>query len=109
MGLDSELLKGTTVLLLLVLLEEGPLYDYRIAKEVEARSGGLLEVKEGALYPVLHKIERDGLVEGFWQVQDDGTRRKYYRLTGAGQRAAQRKREEWRTFVGAVGRVMGAV
>jgi PadR family transcriptional regulator PadR len=96
--IDRELLKGSLDVLLLVLLERGPMYGYQIVKEVRARSDGVLELKEGSLYPALHRLERSGLIEGFWQARDDGADRRYYRLTARGAEAAQAKRAEWRRF-----------
>ena len=100
--IDRELLKGSLDVLLLALLEHGPMYGYQIVKEVRARSDGVLELKEGSLYPALHRLERAELIEGFWQSRDDGADRRYYRLTALGIKAAQEKRAEWRRFSTAI-------
>ena len=101
-SIDRELLKGSLEVLLLDLLERGPMYGYQIVKEVRARSEGMLELKEGSLYPALHRLEQAGLIEGFWQRRDDGADRRYYRLTADGVHAAQAKRAAWRRFTAAV-------
>jgi PadR family transcriptional regulator, regulatory protein PadR len=101
-SIDRELLKGSLDVLLLALLERGPMYGYQIVKEVRSRSVGVLELKEGSLYPALHRLERQDLIAGFWQARDDGADRRYYRLTARGMQAAQQKRAEWRRFMAAV-------
>ncbi len=100
--IDRELLKGSLDVLLLALLEGGPMYGYQIVKEVRSRSAGVLELKEGSLYPALHRLERQALIEGFWQARDDGADRRYYRLTARGAQATQEKRAEWQRFAAAV-------
>lgn len=100
--IDRELLKGSFDVLLLALLERGPMYGYQIVKEVKARTDGVLELKEGSLYPALHRLEQQGLIEGFWQPRADGADRRYYRLTARGAEAAQEKRAEWRRFATAI-------
>lgn len=102
-----ELLKGSMDLMLLSLLEHEPMYGYQIVKEARARSGGAVAMKEGSLYPALHRLERVGLIEGYWQPRDDGVNRRYYRLTGAGRQALPERQAEWRRFVTAVSGVMG--
>ena len=74
---QQELLKGNTESLLLALMEMEPMYGYQIAKEVEQRSSGYFALKEGTLYPFLHRLERDNLVEGRWQDTPNGVRRRY--------------------------------
>ncbi|MBC8160442.1 MAG: PadR family transcriptional regulator [Roseiflexaceae bacterium] len=99
---NRELLKGSLDIMLLALLEQEPMYGYQIVKEVKSRSGTALQLKEGSLYPALHRLERAGLIQGFWQTRDDGADRRYYRLTPQGQAALPERREQWRTFVAAV-------
>ena len=100
--LDREFLKGSLDVLLLTLLERGPMYGYQIVKEVRTRSAEVIDLKEGTLYPALHRLERQELIEGFWQPRDAGADRRYYRLTARGLEAAQRARAEWRRFTDAV-------
>jgi PadR family transcriptional regulator PadR len=99
---NRELLKGSLDIMLLALLEAEPMYGYQMAKEVQARSARALQLKEGSLYPALHRLERAGLVEGYWQHREDGASRRYYRLTPQGRAALPEKREEWQQFVAAV-------
>ncbi len=106
MKLDPELLKGSTAILLLTLLQRGPMYGYQIVQEVKRRSDEALELKEGSLYPALHKLEEQGLVESYWQERPDGRQRRYYRLTPEGSAAAEERRAQWRTFETAMRRVL---
>lgn len=103
---SKELLKGTTGTLLLTLLAAKPMYGYELIKELDRRSVGVFALKEGTLYPVLHAMEQEGLVEAYW-MEVEGRKRKYYRLREEGQRRLQEKREEWRVFSGAVDAVLG--
>jgi PadR family transcriptional regulator PadR len=105
--LQRELLKGSLDVLLLSLLRRGPMYGYQIAKEVQARSRGVLTLKEGSLYPALHRLEHAGLIEGYWERRQDGVDRRYYRLTARGHAAAEEKEAEWRRFTRAIEEVIG--
>lgn len=98
MPLESELRKGSTPVLILALLAERPMYGYLLAKELERRSDGYFDFKEGTLYPALHKLEREGLVQGEWEVVENGPSRKYYHLTEKGQRVLAESTQECVTF-----------
>lgn len=106
-AIGRELLKGSLDVMLLALLEREPLYGYQIVKQVRARSNDVLQLREGTLYPALHRLERTGLVESYWQQRQDGAARRYYRLTVAGSEAAQTRRDEWQRFATAVEGVLG--
>ena len=103
---QQELLKGNTETLLLALLELEPMYGYQMAKEVDQRSSGYFAFKEGTLYPVLHRLERDKLVEGSWQDTPSGVRRRYYRMTARGRQALVDRLNEWQRFSHAMNSVM---
>jgi PadR family transcriptional regulator PadR len=92
--------------LLLSVLAEGPGHGYDITRRLTASSGGRLGVPEGSLYPALHRLERSGSVTSTWE-RSDGRRRRVYRITPAGRRAAADTRREWRAFSTAVDRVLG--
>jgi PadR family transcriptional regulator PadR len=98
MRFDRELLKGSTDLLILTILAEGPAYGYHIARAVNQRTDGLLTLKEGTLYPMLHRLEGQGLIRGRWAPSERGPARKYYRMTAGGRRALAAKASEWRRF-----------
>ena len=94
-------LKGTLPTLILQVLAEGASHGYRIAQDIKARSKGVLEFKEGTLYPALHTLEGEGYLESFKQVEKGRTRR-YYRLTEKGRKELIKQREEWRRISRAV-------
>ena len=106
-GSHRELLKGSLDLLLLTLLEHSPLYGYQIVKELRARTAEVVQLKEGSLYPALHRLEAAGLLESYWQPRDDGAARRYYRLTAAGRVALPARRATWQRFTAAVAGVVG--
>ncbi len=95
---QQEMLKGNTETLLLALMEGEPMYGYQIVKEVEQRSSGYFAFKEGTLYPALHRLERDRLVEGHWQDTPNSARRRYYRITARGRQALAERLNEWQRF-----------
>ena len=80
--------------LVLALLEAGPLYGYELAQR--ARRRGKLGWEEGTLYPLLHRLERDGLLSSQWRKAPNGKDRKYYALTQQGRSALARDRAEWK-------------
>jgi PadR family transcriptional regulator len=101
----TDLLRGQLDSLLLAVLAEGPRHGYAIADELRGRTGGELELAEGTLYPALHRLERDGLLESRWST-DAPRRRRVYAVTGRGRAALADRRAEWRGFVRAVGAVL---
>ena len=101
---NKELLKGSLAILILAILSEEPTYGYRIVKELKTRSRDVFSLGEGTLYPLLHKLQSDGLLESYWQ-EVDGRRRKYYALTKNGRRALDAKTDEWRLFAKAMNQV----
>jgi PadR family transcriptional regulator, regulatory protein PadR len=104
---NRELVKGSTSLLLLQLLEERDMYGYELVKELEKRSGNEFSVKEGTLYPALHKLEKQEYIECYWQEQEKGPARKYYRITEAGRDMLLEKTNEWNNFVSVMNKLMG--
>ena len=102
----AEILKANTLTLILALLGEQAMYGYQIAKEVQRRSDGTLRFRQGLLYPALHQLERDGLIEGEWQASPRGPRRRYYRLTAKGRMESAALRGQWESFSKAVNQVL---
>ena len=95
MGIDSDTLYGTTNLLVLQALRDGPLHGLAVSRGIERSTNGLLRIEEGALYPALHRLERDRLVEGEWGRTDENRRAKFYRLTRKGRRHLDREAARW--------------
>ena len=112
MGTKQEsspgLLQGTLDMLVLKALLRGPAHGYDVAQWILARSGEVLAVEEGALYPALHRLELRGWIEGEWGVSANNRRAKFYRLTAAGERQLAVESTNWTRLSGAVARVMEA-
>jgi PadR family transcriptional regulator PadR len=98
-------LRGTLPTLILEALEHAPDHGYRIAQRIKERSRGVLDFKEGTLYPALHKLENEGMVESYEQIEK-GRPRRYYRITGAGRKALAGDRKEWRAVSRAVSLIL---
>jgi PadR family transcriptional regulator PadR len=92
--------------LLLAVLQQGPLHGYAIASELRARSDGSLEVPEGTLYPVLHKLEKEGLVRSHWE-KVSGRRRRVYAASPQSRNALRERIESWQRLSQAIDSVLG--
>ena len=97
-----ELLKGSTETLLLSLLADEPMYGYQLVREMDSRSSGYFRFKEGTLYPALHRLEADSLVEGKWGISPSGQDRRYYHITAKGYAKLDSMLQEWDLFTKAV-------
>ncbi len=104
---SKELLKGAADTLVLSSFREGEKYGYQVVRELQQRSGGFFSFKEGTLYPILHRLENQGLLSARWETMPNGSERRYYALTARGERALSDKLTEWQSFVQAVQRVTG--
>lgn len=98
--------KGTLPSLILEALAHESSHGYRIAQRIKERSQGVLDFKEGTLYPALHKLENEGLVESDEGVEN-GRARRYYRITKSGRAALAKDRKEWRQLSRAVTTILG--
>ena len=96
--LSKELVAASTVPLVLSVLTEGENYGYALIQRVRELSDGRVEWTEGMLYPVLHWMEREQLIESEWREADSGRKRKYYRLCKKGRTALRQEREQWMTI-----------
>jgi transcriptional regulator len=96
MLLGKDLVAASATPLVLAILAEGDSYGYAIIKRVNELSGGHLEWTDGMLYPVLHRLERQGLVAAKWGESETGRRRRYYRITKDGRAQLAAQREQWR-------------
>ena len=104
---DQELKKGSTPILILAVLQDRPNHGYAIAREIERRCADALKVGEGALYPALRVLERDGLVASTWEIQPSGPSRRIYTLTEDGHAKLAASRKSWQRFSSAVNAVLG--
>lgn len=105
MDLDREWVRGAAPLAVLTLLAEGDLYGYALVEALEARSGGLLELGQSTVYPLLYSLESRGLVSPVRRSAPSGKVRKYYRITQAGREWLASQRSQWRTLVTAMHRL----
>ena len=106
MRFDRELLKGNTATVVLAILDEGPLHGYQIAKEMRARSDDALQLGQGVLYPILHRMEDRGLIAGEWEQSTGTPSRKRYSITESGRAELRAKRSEWAAFSKAMAQVL---
>lgn len=97
MDINKDLVAASATPLVLAILAEGDSYGYAILKRVSELSDGGLEWSDGMLYPVLHRLERQGHIEGSWGASETGRRRKYYRITELGRAELAEQREQWQT------------
>jgi PadR family transcriptional regulator PadR len=95
MDLGKDLVAASATPLVLAILAEGESYGYAIIKRVSELSGGHLQWTDGMLYPVLHRLERNGFVAAKWGASESGRRRKYYRLTKEGRAQLDAERKRW--------------
>jgi DNA-binding PadR family transcriptional regulator len=95
--LSKELVAASTVPLVLSVLAKGETYGYALIQHVRELSGGRIEWTEGMLYPVLHWMEREGLIESEWRQADGERRRKYYWIRKDGRKALQEEQRQWMT------------
>ena len=102
----SDRLQGTLDLLVLSIISREPAHGWAISRIIRERSGDVLLVNQGSLYPSLHRLEDQGLIDAEWTIAETGRRAKVYRLTAAGRRYFSVEQAGWRDFVLAVSRVL---
>ena len=103
-----ELLQGTLDLLILRTLQWGPRHGYGIAQAIRANSSEVLQVDTGSLYPALHRLKRQKLIDASWKVSDNKQRTRVYRLTRKGRAQLTSQRSRWAQFVDAVAGILNA-
>lgn len=104
--IDKGLMGGSTTLLLLSLLEKKDLYGYEIIRELQILSDDTFQLKEGTLYPVLHKLENLGYLESYLSKGDAGRERKYYQITRRGKKQLIEEKQQWHIFSKSVEKVI---
>lgn len=102
MKVNKELLKGSTTIIILGLLKENSMYGYEMVKEIDEKSKGIFAFKEGTLYPILHSLESEGYLDAYWEVSNEGRKRKYYRITKSGSKHLEEKKQEWESYKNSV-------
>ena len=104
---DSDTLYGTLSLLILRTLQEGGLHGLGVARRIGRVSQDVLRIEEGALYPALHRLERDGFVQAEWGVSEKNRRAKFYALTSRGEAKLAAETRKWIRHARAVSEVLG--
>lgn len=103
----NDILQGTLTLLVLRVLEAGgSLHGYALTKRIQDTSNDLLRVEEGSLYPALHRMEQDGLVESAWGLTEKGRRARMYSITDAGRKQLEEERKSWDRLTKGVAHVL---
>lgn len=108
--IDGDALRGHLETLVLAVLEKGAAHGYEIVQRIEERAAGALELREGSVYPALHRMEDAGLIAGEWEKDSGrrGPRRRVYALTPKGKRTLADGRTSWKQFVKVIGRIVEA-
>ena len=103
----QNLARQCNELLLLSTLAGGEMHGYQIAVTIEERSAGFFRFNHGTLYPILHKLEQEGLIEGTWKQERSKRKRKRYALTTKGERYLRTLSAEWREFTRRLSEIVG--
>ena len=105
--LNKDLTAATIRPAVLAILAERESYGYEIIKEVYRLSDQKIEWAEGALYPMLHRLERLELIESYWKTASNGRKRKYYKLRAQGQKELEKQKSEWSTASALMTKLLG--
>ena len=97
MPITKDLVAASATPMVLSLLSSGPSYGYAIIKKVRQLSSGNINWTDGMLYPVLHRLEKQELIESFWQTSETGRKRKYYCIKDTGHQALKEHQAQWNT------------
>jgi PadR family transcriptional regulator, regulatory protein PadR len=104
--MGGELVQGTLDMLVLKTLARGKMHGWAIAQHIQQTSEDVLRVEEGSLYPALHRMELNGLLDSEWGVSENNRRAKFYNLTAAGRKALAQETRRWSSLARAIARVM---
>ncbi len=106
MKINRGFIAGGTHLLLLTLLNKEDMYGYQIIGELANQTDNIFQFNEGTLYPVLHKLEKEGYLKSYKLKGENGRNRKYYQITKKGERQLVVEKEEWKVFFESMNRVV---
>ncbi len=106
MAIDKSLISGSTTMLILKLLEDKDMYGYQMIEELLKKSDDTFTLKAGTLYPLLHSLEQQGMVNSYDDNADCARVRKYYAITKKGKGLLADKKAEWQTYTSAVNQVL---
>jgi PadR family transcriptional regulator, regulatory protein PadR len=102
----GELVQGTLDMLVLKTLARGKMHGWGIARHIQQTSDEVLRVEEGSLYPALHRMELDGLLDSEWGVSENNRRAKFYKLSASGRKQLSKETARWTKLAQAIARVM---
>lgn len=105
--IKKDLVAASSVPLILLILQRGESYGYEIIQRVRELSDDELKWTDGMLYPVLHRLEKEGKLESAWRSSETGRRRKYYSIKGLGVEVIKEERRQWNAVNGALGKLWG--
>jgi transcriptional regulator len=108
MSEEAQLLPGTLDLLILKAVSLGPLHGYAVLSRIEQISGKRLFVEQGALYPALFRLVRQGLLKTEWGKSENNRRAKFYELTAKGRRRLRQETEGWNRLASAISSALAA-
>ena len=104
----QNLTRSCNEALILASLSAGPRHGYQLALDIEKRGGGLFKFNHGTLYPILHRLEKDGFIRGAWSDEGPGRKRKSYALTDKGRKFAREQLASWNDFYDRFFTIVGA-
>ena len=102
----SDLLQGTLDMLILKIVELGPVHGYGISQRIRQTSKEVLQVQQGSLYPALHRLEKRGWLAAEWGESDNGRQAKFYKLSAKGRNQLATEESNWHHLAGAVGHIL---
>ena len=108
MAKSADILPGTLDLLILKAVSLGSLHGYGVLLRIEQITGGALQIQQGALYPALYRLERQGLIESEWGVSDNNRRAKFYKLTTLGRQRMRDEAASWNRLAEAMAAALKA-
>jgi len=107
MKFESQLLKGVAPVVVLEILSRGRMYGYELSQAIESRSGDILSLGKGTLYPLLYNLEAKKLIKGKWEQADSGRKRRYYSITGKGKTQLARQKAQMKELTTGLDLVFG--
>ena len=105
-GSKTDMLQGTTDLVILKLLRAGPSHGWALTQSIQTTTRGVLDVNYGTIYPALRRLEDRGWVRGWWDISENNRRARFYELTAIGHRQLKTERAQWERFVGALALIL---
>ena len=107
MKFESQLLKGIAPVVVLEILSRGQMYGYELSQAIESRSGDILSLGKGTLYPLLYNLEAKKLIRGKWQQAETGRKRRYYSITSKGKDQLAKQKQQLKELTTGLDLVFG--